>query len=293
MIYFLYLLDEFTSKMSEQLVQFKKQGHIGIFTLNRPKAMNAINGAVSQQFEAHLEAFEKDSELWVGIVCSSHPKVFCAGADLGAIGSDVPLATAKGGFAGFVHYPRRKPMIAAVDGFALAGGCEIVLACDLVVASESSKFGVPEVKRSLVAAAGGLFRLPQKIPKVIAMEMILTGDRITANRAYELGFVNKIVPKGEALQEAIKLADRITCNAPLAVFEAKAATDAMFQAALNDKDAFDRSNFAMRYLSKTADFREGPKAFMEKRKAKWTGKSGKKADEWLMKQLSEKQNSKL
>ena len=102
----------------------------------------------------------------------------------------------KGGFAGFVSYPRRKPMIAAVDGFALAGGCEIVLACDMCVASESSRFGVPEVKRSLVAAAGGLFRLPQKIPKVVAMEMILTGDPILAARAYELGFVNSIVPKG-------------------------------------------------------------------------------------------------
>ena len=274
-------------------VNFHKHGHIGIFTLNRPKAMNAINGAVSQQFEAHLTSFEADSDLWVGIVCSSHPKVFCAGADLGAIGSGVPLATVKGGFAGFVQYPRRKPMIAAVDGFALAGGCEIVLACDLVVASETSKFGVPEVKRSLVAAAGGLFRLPQKLPKVVAMEMILTGDPITAARAYELGFVNSVVPKGESLEAAIALAERITCNAPLAVREAKAATDAMFQSALKDSDAFDRSNFAMAYLSKTADFREGPKAFMEKRKAKWTGKSGKKADDWLVGKLSEQQNSKL
>jgi enoyl-CoA hydratase len=278
---------------SEQFVKFEKHGHIGIFTLDRPKAMNAVNGVVSQQFENHLTKFEADEDLWVGIVCSSHKKVFCAGADLGAIGSGVPLATVKGGFAGFVQYPRRKPMIAAVDGFALAGGCEIVLACDMVVASENSRFGVPEVKRSLVAAAGGLFRLPQKIPKVIAMEMILTGDRITANRAYELGFVNKVVPKGESLQEAIKLAQRITCNAPLAVREAKAATDAMFQSALSDKDAFDRSNFAMAYLSKTADFREGPKAFMEKRPAKWTGKAGAKADAWLIDKLSVQQNSKL
>jgi len=255
--------------------------------------MNAVNGEVSKQFEAHLEKFELDENLWIGIVCSSHKKVFCAGADLGAIGSGVPLATVKGGFAGFVQYPRRKPMIAAVDGYALAGGCEIVLACDMVVASDTSKFGVPEVKRSLVAAAGGLFRLPQKLPKVVAMEMILTGDPISASRAYELGFVNKVVPKGHSLEEAIKLAERITCNAPLAVREAKSATDAMFQASLSDKEAFDRSNFAMTYLSKTADFREGPRAFMEKRPAKWTGKSGKKADDWLIEKLSEKQISKL
>lgn len=220
-------------------------------------------------------------------------KVFCAGADLKAIGSGVPLATVKGGFAGFVSYPRRKPMIAAVDGFALAGGCEIVLACDMCVASESSRFGVPEVKRSLVAAAGGLFRLPQKIPKVVAMEMILTGDPILAARAYELGFVNSIVPKGTALEHAIKLAERVTVNAPLAVREAKAATDAMFQEALSDDKAFERSNFAMSYLSKTADFREGPKAFVEKRAPKWTGVTGKKADDWLIEKLSVKQNSKL
>ena len=186
----------FTNIQMSELVKYEKHGHIGIFTLNRPKAMNAVNGKLSAQFEAHLEAFEADENMWIGIVCSSHKKVFCAGADLKAIGSGVPLATVKGGFAGFVSYPRRKPMIAAVDGFALAGGCEIVLACDMCVASESSRFGVPEVKRSLVAAAGGLFRLPQKIPKVVAMEMILTGDPILAARAYELGFVNSIVPKG-------------------------------------------------------------------------------------------------
>ena len=279
--------------MSDQLVKFEARGHIGIFTLNRPKAMNAVSGELAAQFEAHMDRFEQDENFWVGIVCSSHPKVFCAGADLKAIGSGVPLATFRGGFAGFVSYPRRKPMIAAVDGFALAGGCEIVLACDMCISSESSKFGVPEVKRSLVAAAGGLFRLPQKIPKVVAMEMILTGDPISATRAYELGFVNQIVPKGQSLEAAIKLAERITVNAPLAVREAKSATDAMCQQALRDEDAFERSTFAMSYLSKTADFREGPRAFVEKRPAKWTGKSGEKADKWLMEKLLEKQNSKL
>jgi enoyl-CoA hydratase len=184
-------------------------------------------------------------------------------------------------------------MIAAVDGAALAGGCEIVLACDMCVASETSRFGVPEVKRSLVAGAGGLFRLPQKLPRVVAMELILTGDPIQAARAYELGFVNQVVPKGESLAAAIKLAERITVNAPLAVFEAKASADAMMQASLSDEDAFDRSNFSMAYLSKTPDFREGPKAFIEKRDPNWTGKSGEKADAWLMKKLVEKQNSKL
>jgi enoyl-CoA hydratase len=277
----------------ETVVKFEKRGHVAIFTLDRPKAMNAVNGDVSAQLEAHMDAFEANEDLWVGIICSSHPKVFCAGADLKKVSAGAPIATFKGGFAGFVKYPRRKPMIAAVDGAALAGGCEIVLACDLCVAGDASRFGVPEVKRSLVAAAGGLFRLPQKLPRVIAMELILTGDPIPASRAYELGFVNEVVPKGQALDAAVKLAERITVNAPLAVREAKAAADAMMQESLSDAAAFERSNFSMAYLAKTPDFKEGPKAFIEKRDPNWTGKTGEKADAWLMKKMAEKQSSKL
>ncbi len=274
-------------------VTFERRGHVGVFTLDRPAAMNAINGDRSSQFEAHLARFEADDDLWVGVVCSSHPKVFCAGADLKSISRGDQIASPKGGFAGFVAYPRRKPMIAAVDGYALAGGCEIVLACDMCVAGESARFGVPEVKRSLVAAAGGLFRLPQKLPRVVAMELLLTGDPIPAPRAYELGFVNRVVPKGEALAAAMELAGRITVNAPLAVYEAKASADAMMAAALADADAFERSGFAMQYLSKTADFKEGPRAFIEKRKPKWTGKAGPKADKWLAEKMAAKQLSRL
>jgi len=275
------------------VVRFERRGHVAIFTLDRPKAMNAVNGQVSAQLEAHMDTFEDDADLWVGVICSSHPRVFCAGADLKAIGAGTPVATHKGGFAGFVQYPRKKPMIAAVEGAALAGGCEIVLACDMCVASEASRFGVPEVKRSLVAAAGGLFRLPQKLPRAIAMELILTGDPISASRAFELGFVNQVVPKGESLNAAINLAHRITVNAPLAVFEAKAAADAMMQASLDDGVAFERSTFAMKYLSKTPDFKEGPRAFVEKRSPKWSGKAGAKAEKWLAKKLLEKHAAKL
>ena len=163
--------------------------------------------------------------LQVGIIASSHPKVFCAGADLKSISAGGQIATPKGGFAGMVNYPRTKPLIACVDGFALAGGCEIVLACDLVVASSKSMFGVPEVKRSLIAAAGGLFRLPQQLPKNIAMELILTGDRMTCEKMAQFGFVNTVTEPGSeaTMAAAMDLANRITVNAPLAVFEAKAS----------------------------------------------------------------------
>ena len=189
-------------------VLYEKRGHIGIFTLNRPKAMNAVNRQLSECFEALLETFEADSDVWVGLICSSHLKVFCAGADLKSVSRGENVATEKGGFAGLVKLERTKPLIAVVEGAALAGGCEIVLACDLVVASTQSQFGVPEVKRSLIAAAGGLVRLPRKLPYVVAMECVLTGDPISAERAERYGFINQLVAPGKALEAAITLAGR-------------------------------------------------------------------------------------
>lgn len=257
----------------EKFVLFEKRGHVGIFTLNRPRVMNAVNAEFGAQFEAHLDAFEADDDLWVGIVTSSHPKVFSAGADLKAISKGQRIMTKKGGFAGFVQYPRKKPMIAAVDGHCLAGGCEIALACDLIVASRKASFGVPEVKRSLVAAAGGLFRLPQKLPRAIALELLLTGDPIDGAKAVHYGLANVLTENGEALKGALALAARIVTNAPLAVREAKACVDEMTQKNMTDKEAFARSNRAMGYLAQTPDFREGPRAFIEKRAPRWTGKS--------------------
>jgi len=260
--------------MAEPSVKFAKQGNVGIFTLNRPKARNAVNAELAAEFEAHLEAFEADDDLWVGIVESSNDTVFCAGADLKSINAGKPVFTAKGGFAGFVQYPRTKPMIACVDGAALAGGCEIVLACDLVVASTKAKFGVPEVKRSLIAAAGGLFRLPRKLPHAIAMELLLTGDPMTCERAHALGFVNVACAPGEALKEALALAQRITANAPLAVREAKACVDEMTTRNMDQAD-FKRSNAGFGAIASTPDFMEGPLAFIEKRPPRWTGQRSK------------------
>lgn len=259
------------------MVLFEKRGHVGVFTLNRPDAMNAISGAVSEQMEAHLDAFEADDELWIGIIESCHPKTFCAGADLKSVNKGEPVFGPKGGFAGLVNYPRTKPLIAAVDGMALAGGCEIVLACDLVVASQKAQFGVPEVKRSLIPAAGGLFRLPRKIPHAVAMELILTGEPITVDRAYALGLVNQICDSGReaCLAAAIKMAERITVNAPLAVREAKRCVDELAYSGAEDEKAFEVSNNGLMSLMMTPDFREGPKAFIEKRAPNWTGKRSK------------------
>jgi enoyl-CoA hydratase len=226
---------------AEPMVLFHVDGHVAVFTLNRPKQRNAVNQQLSTEFEAHLDAFEANDALWVGIVCSSAPEqAFCAGADLAAISRRENIQTERGGFAGLVTRQRTKPLIAVVGGPALAGGCEVVLACDLVVASTNALFGVPEVKRSLVPAAGGLIRLPRRIPRNIAMEMMLTGDPISAQRASELGFVNRLVPAeaGPAalMAEARKLAGQITVNAPLAVQEAKQLVDQLHL--VPDEDAF-------------------------------------------------------
>mmetsp|Transcript_13878 Transcript_13878/g.24821 ORF Transcript_13878/g.24821 Transcript_13878/m.24821 type:complete len:260 (-) Transcript_13878:74-853(-) len=257
--------------MEGELVKFEKRGHIAIFTLDRPKAMNAVSGQLSERFEALLDQFEADEELWIGIVSSSHPKVFCAGADLKAISKGENIMTPKGGFAGLVGYPRTKPLIAAVDGAALAGGCEIVLACDMVVASKAARFGVPEVKRSLVPAAGGLFRLPRKLPNAIAMELLLTGDPMSAERMYHFGFVNQLTEAGKALEGALELAKRLEVNAPLAVREARNVAVKLYLA--DDETAWKESNKSMGRLARTPDFFEGPKAFAEKRQPKWTGKA--------------------
>src|SRR5215212_10266320 len=166
------------------MVEYRQEGRVAVLTINRPEARNAVNGDVARSMEAGLDRLEADDDTWVGVVTGTGP-VFSAGADLKAIasGQAADLQTKRGGFGGITARERTKPLVAAVDGPALAGGCEIVLSCDLVVASTNARFGIPEVKRSLVAAAGGLFRLPRAIPRNVAMELALTGDPIDAERA--------------------------------------------------------------------------------------------------------------
>ena len=252
------------------VVEFDVHEHSALITLNRPEARNAVNQELAEALEEAIDRFEADDDLWTGIITGTAP-VFSAGADLKAVSAGgARLGTKRGGFAGFVLRERDKPMIAAVDGPALAGGCEIVLACDLVVASTNARFGVPEVKRSLVAAAGGLSRLPRKLPPNIAMEMILTGDPISAERAAEFGLVNRLCEAGKAVDTALELAAQINVNAPLAVRASKHL--AYETPALSDRDGIKMATLSLSELSHTDDYKEGPLAFIEKRAPKWTGR---------------------
>lgn len=251
-------------------VEFQTEGHIAIVTLNRPEARNAVNAEVAKGVEAALDQFEADQDLWVGILSAS-PPVFCAGADLKEVraGRIDSLSTARGGFAGIVARQRTKAIIAAVDGPAMGGGTEIALACDLIVASTAAVFGVPEVKRGLVAAGGGLFRLPQRLPFNTALEMILTGDAIEAGRAYDLGMVNRLADPGGALDAARELATRIEANAPVAV---RSSRRAALASAFGDDAAGWRSTQEAREAALASqDVSEGLNAFLEKRNPSWSG----------------------
>jgi enoyl-CoA hydratase len=257
------------------MIDYELTDHIAVITINRPDARNAVNGEVANGIEAAIDRLEEDDEAWVGILTGARTEkgyIFCAGADLKAINSGKAgdLATAKGGFAGFVTRERTKPVIAAVDGPALAGGTEIVIAADLVVASTTATFGIPEVKRALVAGAGGLFRLPRKIPRNVAMECALTGDPISAERAHHFGLVNELCEEGGALAAAKALAGRITANAPLAVRESrKIVLEATDQP---DEVGWKMSAEGMGKMLQSEDLGEGLTAFIEKRAPQWKGR---------------------
>ncbi len=249
-----------------------RRGHIEILTINRPEARNAINGAVSRAFTAAFDQLEEDPDCWVVIVTGSGDKAFSAGMDLKAFtaGEAGEIMGTKGGFGGIAQRDFPKPLIAAVNGSALAGGCEIMLSCDLVVAVEEAVFGIPEVKRGLIAGAGGLFRLPKRIPQAVAMELALTGDPIDARRALEIGLINRVVPRARLMEEALTLAGTIAENAPLAV---RASKRVMKQAGeVPDAEGWAINNAVVPEVFGSADAREGPIAFAEKRKPNWTGK---------------------
>lgn len=253
------------------MIRFEVDGHVAVISLDRVEARNAINGAMAEAIEGAIDRLEGDDDLWVGILTHEGP-VFCAGADLKEIaaGNAGGLATARGGFAGIVARERTKPLIAAVDGHAVAGGTEIALACDLRVASRGSKFGIPEVKRSLVAAAGGLVRLPRVLPPAIAMELAITGDTLDAERAHHFGMINEVCEPGAVVDAAHALAARVTANAPLAVrMSRQLVLDAPGQ---SDREGMKAAGRALAELSTTDDFAEGPRAFIEKREPNWTGR---------------------
>ncbi len=256
--------------MSELLRE--RRGHIEILTINRPKARNAINGAVSLAFAGAFDELEADDDCWVVIVTGAGDQAFSAGMDLKAFtaGEAGDIMGAKGGFGGIVQRDFSKPLIAAVNGSALAGGCEIMLACDLVVAVEGAVFGIPEVKRGLMAGAGALIRLPKRIPPAFALELALTGASIDAQRALALGLINRVVPAEKLMEESLALANAIAKNAPLAV---RASKRVMKQAGeLPDAEGWTINNAAVPEVFGSADAMEGPIAFAEKREPVWSGR---------------------
>lgn len=252
-------------------VRYALDGHVATFTLDRPGQRNAIDGTVTRELGEAVARFEADPDAWVGVLTGEGPH-FCAGADLKALaqGRTAELQTPEGGFAGWVRYPRTKPVVAAVRGYALAGGTELALACDLVVAADDAVFGLPEVTRGIVAAAGGLFRLPRALPPALARELVLTGDRLPAAEAHRLGMVNRLVPSAEVLAEARALADRICRNAPVAVRASLAVVRAAGE--LTEQEGWQRSAEAMETARRSEDALEGPRAFAEKRTPRWTGR---------------------
>jgi enoyl-CoA hydratase len=242
---------------------------IAIITINRPRARNAINYAVSAGVARALEELDERADLTVGIITGAGG-TFSSGMDLKAFLAGEPVSVEGKGLAGLTQCPPRKPLIAAVEGWALAGGCEVALACDLIVAASDAKFGIPEVKRGLVARAGGLVRLPRRIPAGIAMELALTGDPLPAADAYRLGLVNALTEPGKALDGARRLAARIAANGPLAVAATKQIVAQQHD--WDMADAWDEQEPILLPAFQSEDAREGALAFTEKRARVWTGR---------------------
>ena len=258
------------------IVEYQVEGKVAVITLNRPDARNAINGEVASGLEAAIDKVEADDNVWIAILAANtegqQRPVFCAGADLKAIhsGQAAALNTPRGGFGGFVYRQRKKPVIAAVDGLATAGGCELVLACDMVVATTRSAFGLAEATRNLIAGAGGLFRLPRAIGRAAAMEAILTGEPFTAQRAYELGMVNHLVESEKATEGAMDLALRVCKAAPLAVWTSRKIV--LAAATESDETLINMTNKEFGAVLNSEDTKEGLTAFIEKRTPNWQGK---------------------
>ena len=255
--------------MSEAEVLTEARDGVLIITLNRPKAKNAANRALAEGVAAAIDQLEADDSLRVAVLTGAGG-TFCSGMDLKAFVSGETPAIKGRGFAGLTEYRSAKPIIAAVEGYALAGGFELAISCDLIVAADNSRFGIPEVKRGLAAAAGGLVELPKQIPYHVAMEMALTGDFYTAQRVFELGLINRISEPGSALDDALALAATIAANGPLAI-AASLKTVSSAQDWSSD-EMMDRQNEIVSPVFTSEDAIEGATAFAEKRPPVWKGR---------------------
>lgn len=250
-------------------VRVEREDGLLVVTLDRPEARNAVDGVVARGVAAAMDLLDTDDALAVGVLTGAGG-TFCAGMDLKAfLRGELPSVPGRG-FGGLTQSPPAKPLVAAVEGYALAGGCELVLACDLVVAGEGAVFGLPEVTRGLVAAAGGLLRLPERIPRAVAMEHALTGDPMTAADAHRWGLVNRLVPDGGALDAARELAARVARNGPLAVRSTKRVL--VEAPGWPVDEVWERQGAIAQPVFASADAREGAAAFAEKREPRWTGR---------------------
>lgn len=262
-----------TATEAERAALVEQRGNVLVITLNRPDARNAINSAVSVAVGDALERAHQDADVWAVVITGAGDKSFCAGADLKAIARRENIyhpEHGEWGFAGYVRHFVDKPTIAAVNGAALGGGTEIAMASDLVVAAEGAVFGLPEVKRGLIAGAGGVFRVVDALPRKLAFELLFTGEPITAAEALKWGMVNQVVPDGSALGAALALAERITVNAPLSVQASKRiACGADAGVITEEEPKWARTSREYGSLLKSEDAREGPLAFAEKRQPVW------------------------
>jgi crotonobetainyl-CoA hydratase len=262
--------------MTPPAVLVERDEHVLVVTLNRPEARNAVNGDLTLGLGTALEEADHDPEIRAVVLTGAGEVSFCAGADLKALSrgeSLNPSGTEAWGFAGIVNHVVSVPVIAAVNGTALGGGTEIVLTADLAVAATTARFGLPEVTRGLIAAAGGLIRLPRQLPTKVAMQLILTGEPIDAETALRWGLVNAVVPAEQVLPEALALAHRIAANAPLAVQASKRVARGITGGAIPDEaDAWAASNDEIAALMSSEDAIEGPTAFAEKRTPQWKGR---------------------
>ena len=254
------------SATGESLVRTERTGRLLVVRMCREAKRNAVNRQLADELDAAFNLLEDDDGLWAGVLTGTG-SVFCAGSDLTAGGD---YLTERGGEYGLIRRRRRKPLIAAVEGPALGGGLELVLACDLVVASRTARFGLPEVSRGVVASCGALFRAPQALPANLARELLLTGDPIDADRAYAGGLVNVVTEPGGAVAAAVALAERICANAPVAVQASLVAVNRWLAAA--EEFGWQVTADAVAEIGASEDYREGIAAFLEKRPPRWTGR---------------------
>ncbi|MGW4338570.1 crotonase/enoyl-CoA hydratase family protein [Rhodococcus koreensis] len=251
--------------MSDEVI-VENLGRVSVLTINRPAARNAVNAATARAIADAIDELDERDDLAVGVITGAGGN-FCAGMDLrGFLKGERPSIEGRG-FAGLVEAPPRKPLIAAVEGYALAGGCEIAIASDVVVAADTARFGLPEAKRGLVPTGGGALKLHRQLPYHIAMELLFSGDWLTADRAYRYGFVNKLVPEGNALEAAVKMAERFAANGPLALEAIKRIVRESADWSANE--AIHKQREIADPVFRSEDAREGAKAFTEKRAPEW------------------------